>query len=262
MTVIKRVQQNYNYPNSTNASDTESLHLGSATTSDAESVNNEPILPNRRPFRPPPVRPNQIEDLVHIRKHSGKKKTRRYFNSCDLVTLKEEDEEDDVTIMEPYKSPFTRLLEDNDALEYWHKFIQKSEEEQKKIVQSFSEKYTQNQDNESPTKSEKPFARISAKIRRTIKIRKNLSLESVKSCEDDLIHFFKATPNEVYIKHPPTSFDRLLLHAIAQYHGLKSIVSGIVVNGQKKSVEIYNANSNWIPAECFLTDFIAQLRSQ
>lgn len=122
--------------------------------------------------------------------------------------------------MESYKSPFARLLEDPDALEYWNDFVEKSEEEQMKIVTAFSEKFYDN-DTQTEDKTNR-HGRLSSRIRRTIKIKKNLSLETVKSLEDDLIQFFKATPHDTYIKFPPTSFDRLLLHALAQYHKLKS----------------------------------------
>lgn len=124
--------------------------------------------------------------------------------------------------MESYKSPFARLLEDNDALKYWNDFIERSEVEQSEIIRSISEEYDLITADNNTTQPEKP-GRISARIRRTIKIRKNLSLEIVKNSEDELIAFFKATPGDIYIKYPPTSFERLLIHGIAQYHRLKSV---------------------------------------
>ncbi|CAH0562521.1 unnamed protein product [Brassicogethes aeneus] len=252
MTVIKRVQPNYNYPNSNQASDTESLNLGSLPASDTESINNEPVTVPRL-LQPQNIGISNIVDLVHLKKASGKKKLRRYQNRCVLQTLNEDDENDNTIVMEPYRSPFTRLLEDNSALAYWNNFIEKSEEEQNKIMKAYTEKCNNNEE-----ASEKPYGRISSKIRRTIKIRKNLSLEDVKSSEDDLISFFTNTPNKVYIKHPPTSFDRLLLHAIAQYHKLQSI--SILNEESARSIEIFTLNENWTPAECFLTNFIIQLR--
>ncbi|KAJ8950272.1 hypothetical protein NQ318_021127 [Aromia moschata] len=82
MTVI-RDKQNYNYPkpNST-TSDTESLHLGSVSASDTESLNEEPGTTNRLGiFRPPPAKVSHVEELMNIKKSSGKKKIRRYQNS-------------------------------------------------------------------------------------------------------------------------------------------------------------------------------------
>lgn len=140
---------------------------------------------------------------------------------CVLQTLNEEDENDNIVIMESYRGPFARLLEDPNALEYWNDFIEKSEEEQMKIVTAFSEKFNDN-DVQNIHKNNR-HGKLSSRIRRTIKIKKNLSLEAVKRLEDDLIEFFKTTPHGTYIKFPPTSFDRLLLHAVAQYHKLKSL---------------------------------------
>ncbi|KAJ8926907.1 hypothetical protein NQ314_020759 [Rhamnusium bicolor] len=259
MTVI-RGKQNYNYPkpNSAVGSDTESLNLGSVPASDTESLNDEPHSTNQL-RRPRPIKASHMEELVNVKKSSGKKKLRRYQNRCVLQTLNEEDENENVfIIMESYKGPFARLLEDKNALEYWNSFIEKSEEEQAKIVRAFSEKYN-NHLQGNTNKADAQHGRLSSRIRRTIKIRKNLSLETVKGFEDELIEFFKATPMEIYVRYPPTSFDRLLLHAIAQHHKLKSI-SVLVEDVGKRSVEVYNADDRWTPTDSFLTDFIQQLR--
>lgn len=122
--------------------------------------------------------------------------------------------------MEPYKTPFTRLLEDSDAMDYWQEFIRKSEKEQNEIIQAFSISV---QDIKDEVTDKKRPGKISSRIKRTFKIKKNLSLEYVKNSEEDLIAFFNNTPCDIYIKDPPRSFDRLLLHGIAQYHKLLSI---------------------------------------
>lgn len=138
-----------------------------------------------------------------------------------LQTLSEDDEENDfIVVMEPYKTPFTRLLENKAAMECWQNFIEKSEKEQKEIIQNFSNSV---QDGKYCNSEKEKPGKISSRIKRTFKIRKNLSLEIVKFCEEDLINFFQNTPSDIYVKHPPTSFDRLLLHGIAQYHRLHSI---------------------------------------
>uniref|UniRef100_V5I960 R3H domain-containing protein 4 n=2 Tax=Anoplophora glabripennis TaxID=217634 RepID=V5I960_ANOGL len=159
--------------------------------------------------------------------------------------------------MESYKSPFARLLEDSNALEYWNTFIEKSEEEQLKIIRAFSDKFCDN-NLQSVHKSNK-HGRLSSRIRHTIKIKKNLSLEVVKGLEEDLIKFFKTTPQNKYIRSPQTSFDRLLVHAAAQYHKLKSI-SVLDEEKGKRSVEVYNTHTDWTPADYFLADFIKELR--
>lgn len=72
-------------------------------------------------------------------------------------------------------------------------------------------------------KTSSPFARISAKIKRTLKIRRKLAKELLSGLEKDMINYFKDSPDGVYVKEPSNSFERLLLHAIAQYHSLQSI---------------------------------------
>lgn len=139
-----------------------------------------------------------------------------------MQSLSEENEETEyILVKEPYKTPFARLLEDKTAMDCWQNFIEESEEKQKEIIQKFSNKI-QDKKCDNPMSGEKP-GKISSRIKRTFKIRKNLSLESIKGCEEDLIEFFKNTPSDIYIKYPPTSFDRLLLHGIAQYHRLNSL---------------------------------------
>lgn len=141
---------------------------------------------------------------------------------CILQTLVEEDELEEVPrLIEPYKSPFMRLLEDQNALEFWNDFIEKSQDEQAVIMESLGQKEEKCLKNEGKTIS--PFARISGKIKRTLKIRNKHAKELLGGMEGDMISFFCETPDGVYIKEPANSFERLLLHAVAQYHNLNSI---------------------------------------
>ncbi|CAH1154642.1 unnamed protein product [Phaedon cochleariae] len=261
MTVIKE-KQGYNYPkpNSAAASDTESLNLGSVPASDTESINNdEPHRVHRLPLFRLPLHGSQVEELINIKKNSGRKKLRRYQNRCVLPTF-EEDEEEKYVLMESYKGPFTRLLEDKVAMECWNNFIEKSEEEQSQIMRQISENYCNDQINNSPSDDFDSPGKISSRIRRTFKIRKNLQFEVIDECETDLIQFFETRPEDTYVKFPPTSFDRLLIHAIAQYHKLKSI-SVLYGDDARRSVEVYNVRQNWICANCRLADFIKKLRT-
>lgn len=150
---------------------------------------------------------------------------------CTLKTLSEEDEEDleCPTLVEGYKSPFTRLLEDNDALDFWNSFVEKSEEEQSAIINSMMRKTNADIDDGTPRKRE-PFARISSKIKRTMKIRKNLAKDVLDKFEKEVVEFFKATPENTYLRVPSTSFERLLLHAIAQFHDLSSLSKYVLQN--------------------------------
>ncbi|XP_060516236.1 uncharacterized protein LOC132695787 [Cylas formicarius] len=258
MTVI-RGNKNYNFSkpcSSTTASDTESLHLDSASASDAESY----IEPNssNRIYRPLSVRSGFEDDAVHLKKASGKKKLRRFENRCQLHTLSEDDEDNAMVVMEYYKSPFARLLEDADAMKYWNMFVEKTEEEQENIINVFSKQC--NKSGGTQILNEISTGKISTRFKRSLKIRKKLSIDAIKCCEDNLLMFFNSNTTGSYIKSPNNSFERLLINAIAHYHGLEFKNIPPSGAGEKRSVEIFNKNENWLPANCFLTDFIRQLR--
>ncbi|XP_050314473.1 R3H domain-containing protein 4-like [Anthonomus grandis grandis] len=258
MTVIKGNKTYFVRPGSAQQSDTESLHLGSASASDTESLNNETVRRPVRIFQALPLRSVQLEDQTHIKKSSGKKKLRRYQNRCVLQTLQEEDEPEStlIVIVDPYKSPFHRLLEDTNAMQFWNSFIEKTEEEQTNIINAFSEQYKPGC---VQTIGDNYVGRVSSRVKREFKMKKNLSIENVKLYESQLIEFFTLSPEEVYVKSPPTSFDRLLLKAIAHYHGLQVKTNSPGENA-KPTIEIYSHKQKWVPANCFLTDFIEQLR--
>lgn len=141
-----------------------------------------------------------------------------------MQTLAEEDEPELVVpnLIEPYKGPFTRLLEDDKALEFWNDFIEQSQEQQSLIMESLTQKPLKEVPN-GELKQTPPFERISSKIKRTIKVRKNLAKELLKTSEKAMIDFFNDSPENLYVAVPSTSFERLLLHAVAQFHALKSI---------------------------------------
>lgn len=149
---------------------------------------------------------------------------------CVLHTLAEEDdlENTNIVIMEPYDGPFARLLQNKEGLLMWEHLMEESEEEQARFIAAFTEKNTYTNE----IAQGKSFFRISPKIKRTIKIKKNISLEHVEEFEHDVIAFFQKTPYEVYKKIVQTYFNRLLLHGIAQHHGLSSlgILVGYMVN--------------------------------
>lgn len=145
-------------------------------------------------------------------------------SGCVLQTLVEEDEVEEVPrLLEPYKGPFTRLLKDKNALQFWNDFIEKSHIEQAVIMESLGQKQEKGSNNTVVKKAAAPFARISAKIKRTLKVRNKLAKQMLTGMEKEMIDFFKETPDGVYVKEPSNSFERLLLHAIAQFHNLNSI---------------------------------------
>lgn len=156
-----------------------------------------------------------------------------------MQTLCEEDYENNVTLdlFEAKKTPLSKLIEDPASLQYWNEFIDKSEEEQKAVIEDYE--FNTEPKRVDLYKTEKPYLRISSKIRRTLRIKKNLSVQNVKLFEDDIIHFFEQSPKEKYVIYPNTSFDRLLTHAVAQYHCLYSFSKNQFLRKQTQNIYSY-----------------------
>ncbi|XP_018322633.1 R3H domain-containing protein 4 isoform X1 [Agrilus planipennis] len=257
MTVISRKVHNYNNPSSNNASDTESLNLGSTAASDSESLHSEPTTSRQ-------VRLANVvlkaDDVISSRAIAlGKRKQRRYLNRSILQTLNEEEEDATgyVKLADKHKTPLTRLLEDETALHFWNDFIHKSEEEQEEFLKNSNSGHKK-EVLENP-KINTLYFRISSKIRRMLKIKRKLPIDLLQKIETDLLDFFtsSSTGEGVYILTPNSSFERLLLHGISQYHGLTSL--SVVMDGTR-SVEVYKTKSDWAPNDMSFCKFVEELR--
>nr|AEE61844.1 unknown [Dendroctonus ponderosae] len=260
MTVIADNKSRFEGDGSPQNSDTESLGLNSPMVSDTESLQDSVII-RPRPFQARSFKPILLDEYSPLKRSSGKRKLRRYENRLILQFQEDQRDEKLIVIVDPYKSPFARLLEDSNAMRFWNDFTKKSEEEQSSIICAFSQRQKHPLIEESaPNNVDAHVGRISTKVKRSIKTKKNLSIEAVRDSELDLLDFFKSKPQNVYVKSPSTSFDRLLLRAIATYHGLQ-IRSAVELEGSSKpQIKIFNDRKCWTPANCFLTDFIKQLK--
>lgn len=74
--------------------------------------------------------PNSETNLL-LTKSVGKRKTRRMENEKFLVSLTEDEE---VGLLAYGKSSFQKLLEDEEALQFWNQFIELDEKEQEVII--------------------------------------------------------------------------------------------------------------------------------
>lgn len=235
--VRKRVVVEYTHDNGEGQDTT-------GTQSETESISHSETpstyYPRRR-NRPRKCRIYIVEDVSSMPgNHSGKRKVRRYANTKTLEIYLRENEENEDNLLEYYKGPFARLMDiTEEPLEILNKFSDDFQEE--------TETSKRKRDNSSP------FLRISHKIRRTIKIRKNFPLDLMEDLESELLGFFKANPSEIYCVVPSKSFERLLYHAISQYHRLNSIS---LIKDTSVSVEIFNEHKLWVPEEIPLTKYI------
>ncbi|KAL0272551.1 UNVERIFIED_CONTAM: hypothetical protein PYX00_005479 [Menopon gallinae] len=154
----------------------------------------------------------------NLRSNSGKKKSRRYQNVNQLITLAEEDEIQEVTIDDfvgSTKTPFSILLEDENSLEKWDEFVCSSEEKQQQVINEGKEKKCNlSKQSDSPE--------INATLRRLLR-RKSFPTGILQYLEEELVSFFSAMPTKTYISRELSSFERLLLHSLSEYHRLISV---------------------------------------
>ncbi|EEB11204.1 conserved hypothetical protein [Pediculus humanus corporis] len=179
-----------------------------------EEVQTQQHVPNLRP-RPPTIG----STFSTLKNHSGKKKFRRYHNAHQLLTLTEEDELQEVTIedfIENSKSGFSILLNDEEALEKWNEFISSSEEHQRKLLENDKKKHAF------------PRPAINKTLRSLLR-KKSVPLGMVEYFEGEIISFFSAEPQKIYISPVLSSFERLLLHSVSDYHHLASLKNAKLV---------------------------------
>lgn len=214
--------------------------------SDAETASTSepaPVYYPRRRQRNRTYRVVIIEDSSSPSSNSGKRKVRRYANAKTLEIYLKDDEEGDDNLLEYYKGPFARLMDiTEEPLEYMDEIC--SQLEQEKVA-------TKNKEEKRTNAS--AYMRISNKIRRTIKIKKNFPLNLMKELENEILDFFKATPLEIYCIVPSKSFERLLYHAISQYHRLNSVS---LMKESSISVEVFNDDEGWAPEAVPLSDYV------
>ncbi|KAK6638183.1 hypothetical protein RUM44_008611 [Polyplax serrata] len=211
MGVIKRIENLFEIKCSVSE---ETLYIPSSDDegSYSQSENNLPILERPQTIRQrhPTIGPSYSP----LKNHSGKKKFRRYNNVNQLLTLTEEDELQEVTIDDfivNTKSAFAKVMEDDESLQKWNEFISNSEERQRELLET---------SNNMKNHSNRPV--INKRLRSLLR-KKNLPLGMLHYLEQELISFFSAEPTKIYISPALSSFERLLLHSISNYHRLASL---------------------------------------
>ncbi|GAB1598324.1 R3H domain-containing protein 4-like [Argonauta hians] len=222
-----------------------------------------------------------IDDL-YIRKKLGANKSRRCENLCYLLNLVDKDEWgnlENVDNVEPRMSVFAEILMDKEKWKVWNDFINQSEEEQQKVLEKsksrncrhrrsksdfvvLKDKNDLNQDSweivpdmraaHPAHTAEQCFQKLDRNIRATLK-RRHFPQGLLLSIEEDLISFFKEWPTAVYISQLANSFERLLLHALCQYLGLKS--KSFEQDGVKR-IEVENCKDYFRPPNVLLSQYI------
>ncbi|CAI9726079.1 domain-containing 4-like [Octopus vulgaris] len=220
-----------------------------------------------------------IDDL-YVRKKLGANKSRRCENLCYLLNLVDKDDWgnlEKIDRVEPRRSVFAEILMDKEKWKVWNDFINQSEEEQQKILQKSNSRNSRYQRSKSDQilkdkdlnqenweivpdmraahpahTAEQCFQKLDRNIRATLK-RRHFPQGLLLTIEEDLISFFKEWPTAVYISQLANSFERLLLHALCQYLGLKS--KSFEEEGIRR-IEVENSKDYFRPPNVLLSQYI------
>lgn len=133
------------------------------------------------------------------------------FTVAELAALIEEEDVEIEGI--PHNSPFTTILENPELEKVWNNFMQKDEWEQEQLT-IFKKSETLR------IKNVPSYSNISLNIRMTFKMMR--SLYELESAEDEILQFLTNTPENAFVQYNKNSYQRLLIHGVAQYYHLKS----------------------------------------
>ncbi|XP_030322173.1 R3H domain-containing protein 4 [Calypte anna] len=207
-----------------------------------------------------------------IPRAKGRKSLQRLENTRFLMTLLERDEcGSDEGELAPSAPPsiFTEACNNETYVEIWNDFMNRSGEEQERVLLYLEEEAGRKHRRKLPGKSrdkwkaaEHPtdtpqecFQRISRRLRATLK-RGRIPMGTLEGLEEELLAFFSVTPRSVYTALMDNSFERLLLHALCQYMDLISASSNIE---GKRQMKVSNKHHVFLPPELLLSDYLEQM---
>lgn len=205
-----------------------------------------------------------------IPKAKGKKSLQRLENTRYLMTLLERDdctsEEGDLAHPAP-PSIFTEACSNETYMKIWNDFMNRSGEEQERVLLYLEEEASKKSKNKLSNKAEikwkehPPFApkdcfqRISRRLRTTLK-RSRIPMGTLEGLEEELLAFFSTNPHAVYTAMMDNSFERLLLHALCQYMDLVSASSDY---DGKRQMKVSNKRTVFLPPELLLSTYLEQM---
>lgn len=232
-------------------------------------------LPNSPAKRASPSKKKQFYIIQAIRnsdltpRAKGKKSLRRLENTRYLANLLERDEcsKDEVELCSSnpaIPSVFTEACTNGNYVEPWNDFMNRSGEEQEKLLalleeeakRSNSYKSLKDHREENPAFSAQDcFQRIDRRLRATLK-RKQIPIGTLEMLEENLLRFFGVQPHSVYTTSLGSSFERLLLHAVCQYMDLVSASSDYQGGRQ---TEVMNKQEVFLPPSPLLSAYLEQM---
>ncbi|KAK2542269.1 hypothetical protein Q9233_000361 [Columba guinea] len=200
----------------------------------------------------------------------GRKSLQRLENTRYLMTLLERDEcgsEEGELAHAAAPSIFTEACNNETYVEIWNDFMNRSGEEQERVLLYLEEEAGKKQRRKLPGRNGEPwkeppahtpqecFQRISRRLRATLK-RGRIPMGTLEGLEEELLAFFSVTPHSVYTALMDNSFERLLLHALCQYMDLVSASSDIE---GKRQMKVSNKHRVFLRPELLLSAYLGQM---
>ncbi|KAJ7993338.1 hypothetical protein DPEC_G00271390 [Dallia pectoralis] len=199
----------------------------------------------------------------------GKKSQRRQENTRYLANLLEKDEcsknEAEVYSDPALPSVFTEACTNGHYVEQWNDFMNRSGEEQEKLLALLEEeakrssfnKLSKDQREVNPAfTAQDCFQRIDRRLRTTLR-RKQVPIGTLEVLEGNLLSFFGAQPHSVYTTNLASSFERLLLHAVCQYMDLVSESSDC--NGARRTKVVNKQEGLFHPPAPMLSAYLEHM---
>ncbi|XP_067168890.1 R3H domain-containing protein 4 [Apteryx mantelli] len=205
-----------------------------------------------------------------IPKAKGRKSLQRLENTRYLMTLLERDEcgnDEGELAHSATPSIFSEACNNETYVEIWNDFMNRSGEEQERVLLYLEEEARKKHKRKLPVKNEDKwkghpaytpkecFQRISRRLRSTLK-RGRIPMGTLECLEEELLAFFSVTPRSVYTALMDNSFERLLLHALCQYMDLVSASSDIE---GKRQMKVSNKHHVFLRPELLLSDYLEQM---
>lgn len=243
------------------STDEEDTHSHLPTQSDAERRH---VLRGNR-FRLRPRSASLEACLTGMYRRSGSKQARRTENIKYLLNLGDKEDDGEGTRTVTYSSSssaFAELFCEREKMQAWNDFINSSEEEQERILETGRRGHLasiQEESDEGETaengnlddswekvsapdmdkRSEHPsysaeecFQRIDKHLRSML-TRRHVPLGVLAKLEEEVISFFLDCPGSVFVSHLASSFERMLLHASCQFLDLQC--RSYDVDGQRRT---------------------------
>lgn len=107
-------------------------------------------------------------------------------------------------------------------LQKWNEFVNSTEEKQQEMIAEAKAK-RRNELSKAPLNR-----RLNVALRNLLR-KKNLPIGMLQYLEQEVVSFFSAMPTQTYISPALSSFERLLLHSVSDYHQLMSLSKFILL---------------------------------